>query len=177
MTALPTLKLRVLPTFPSAVLGSGPITVTKTGGIFTFGFDVALLGIQTPPAVDAPTDFVIVYDSVNDIVFRTALSAIPVVAKTQRSVTATPIVVAAGDQIINCNINADATCALPTAASRNGIPLTFKDLGHAAVHNITITPNGAERIDGLANIVLRNNFQAVTLTPFNDGTNSGWFIT
>lgn len=97
-------------------------------------------------------------------------------ARTQRLVTTSPITVVDGDMIINCNIGIAASCTLPPSASRGGIPLTIKDLGQAFAHNITITPNGAERIDGLSSIVMSNNFQAFTFVPFNDGVNTGWSI-
>lgn len=94
----------------------------------------------------------------------------------QRSVTATPIVVASNDQVLNCNINTAAACTLPSAASRNGLALTFKDLGQATTHNITITAAGGETIDALSSFPITNNFQAVTFVPFNDGVNNGWSI-
>lgn len=98
-------------------------------------------------------------------------------ARVQRAVVATPIVIAQADQILNCNIPVAAACALPKAATRNGIPLTFKDLGQAAAHNITLTPFGAETIAGVnAAVALTVNRQELTLVPFNDGVNSGWEI-
>lgn len=42
MTALPTLKLRVLPTFPASVTGDGTISITKTNGVYTIGFDTSI---------------------------------------------------------------------------------------------------------------------------------------
>jgi hypothetical protein len=56
------------------------------------------------------------------------------------------------------------------------VPLTFKDLGQASAHNITISPSGGDTIDGLASIKLTNNFQTLTLVPLNDGTNAGWAV-
>jgi hypothetical protein len=97
-------------------------------------------------------------------------------ARKQRAVTTSPIMVTPTDEILNCNIPAVATCTLPLASSRNGAPLTFKDLGQASTHNITITPAGSDHIDGLTSITLNNNYQAVTLVPFNDGVNSGWSV-
>lgn len=175
MTALPTLKMRVLPTFPSAVFGSGPVTVTKVAGVYTISFSVMLFSSALPAATDYATDYLLVYDSVAGSFFRMPL--INFGQRTQRAVVATPIVVSGTDQILNCNINADSTCALPAAATRNGVPLTFKDLGHATAHNITITPNGTETIDGVnAAVKIVNDFGEITLVPFNDGVNTGWYI-
>jgi len=95
----------------------------------------------------------------------------------QRSVTTTPIIIFPSDQILNCNLGVTATCSLPSSSSRNGVLLTFKDVGgQFAKNNITITTYGSEKIDGALSIVLNLNYQAVTLVPFSDGVNNGWAI-
>jgi hypothetical protein len=169
--------------FPALVTGTGPITIGKVNGIWQVGFSIAAFGSQNPPSGNYPTDFLFAYDSVAKAFFKisitnliSSLNIVSGAARNQRSVTATPIVIAGSDQILNCNITTAAACALPAAAARNGVPLTFKDLGQAAANNITITPNGAEMIDGAATFVMSNNYQSVTLVPFNDGTNAGWSI-
>jgi hypothetical protein len=97
--------------------------------------------------------------------------------RTQRSVTTTPIVISSTDQILNCNIPIPATCALPSSSFRNGVPLTFKDVGgQFASNNVTITAAGNETIDGSASIILTLNRQSATLVPFSDGVNTGWAI-
>ncbi len=97
--------------------------------------------------------------------------------KVQRSVTLTPVDIFANDQILNCNINVPATCLLPDAASRLGNALTFKDVGaQFKNNNLVITASGADLIDNAANITLAVNRMEITLTPFNDGVNTGWFI-
>jgi hypothetical protein len=53
----------------------------------------------------------------------------------------------------------------------------FKDAaGKWTANNLTITPAGAERIDGLANIVGRTNYGRIVLRPMNDGVNTGWSL-
>lgn len=96
----------------------------------------------------------------------------------QRSVTASPVVAAPLDQILNVNINSGSpTLALPLAATRNGLPLTIKDVGSQfAAHNLTVTAAGGDTIDGNLSLVLNVNRAAVTLVPFNDGINTGWAI-
>lgn len=98
--------------------------------------------------------------------------------RVQRSIIASPIIVGAIDQILNCNIPVPANCILPPFASRAGVAITFKDVGgQAQSNNITIFPNGAETIDGANQpVVLKNNFGWLTLVPFNDAVNSGWSI-
>lgn len=172
-----TVRVNTTVNFPSLVFGTGPIVVTKTNGVWTVGFSVASLSVQTPPPANYATDYFLMWDSVANQFFRVPITGGPFGrVRLQRSVTATPIVVAAADEVLNCNINVAAACALPTAASRLGLPLTFKDLGQATAHNITITPNGVETIEGAANFVINVNREEVTLIPFNDGVNAGWFL-
>lgn len=105
----------------------------------------------------------------------TELYAAGLAVKLQRYVTATPIIVAAADQIIVCKILTAASCVLPVAAARS-TPITFKDLGAATANNITLTPAVGDTIDGLANYVLRNNYAWVTLVPITSGPTTGWML-
>lgn len=166
--------------FPALVTGSGPITIGKANGIWQVGFTIGAFTSINPPAQNYSTDYLLGYDTANSVFFKVSIANLAAAlqgARNQRSVTASPIVVAGTDGILNCNINAAAACALPAAATRNGVSLTFKDLGQAMTHNITITPNGAETIDGVnAPVVISNNYGYITLVPFNDGVNSGWTI-
>lgn len=167
--------------FPALVTGSGPITIAKANGVWQVGFTIAAFGSQNPPIGNYPTDYVLAWDDQAKQFFKISLSNLGqtlVGARNQRLVTASPIVIAGTDQILNVNIAAGApTCALPAASTRNGIPLSFKDVGgNFALHNLTITPNGVETIDGAASLVLATNHQYVTLVPANDGTTTGWSI-
>ena len=105
-----------------------------------------------------------------------AISAMPPPAT--RTVTATPITVTAADQIIlvdTVTINAAVSVVLPAASTMTGLrPVTIKDLtGGAGAHNITITPNGSEKIDGLSSIKISGNYGAFTIKPITTG---GWAI-
>lgn len=180
MANVPNIRVNTNVPFPALVRGSGPITIAKQNGVWIVGFNIASFGSVNPPIGNFPTDFVLAWDSVAQQFIKISLSNLLASftgTKIQRSVTATPIVIVATDNQLNCNITSAAACALPAAATRNGAPLTFKDVGgQFAAHNLTITPNGAETIDGAANLVLSANRQEATLTPFNDGVNTGWMV-
>lgn len=106
-------------------------------------------------------------------------TTVPVQTRNQRSVTSSPIVVAANDEVLSVNIaTGTPICTLPTASSRGGAALTFKDVGgHFFANNLTLTGQSGELIDGQASYVLANDYAAITVNPFDDGVNSGWFVT
>lgn len=184
MTLPASIRVNTRVPFPSLIYGSAPVTISKVNGIWTIGFSVDALGAQVPAAPSYPTDFVLMWDSVAKTYFKVSITSLIASlaittgsARNQRTTTATPIVVAGTDQIISTKISSGpAACTLPSAASRAGVPLTFKDLGQASAHNITLTAAGGDTIDGAATYVLNNNFAWVTLVPFNDGTNTGWMV-
>jgi hypothetical protein len=151
MPAVSNVRTAVQVPFPAYVRGSGPVTVAKQNGVWTVGFSVAI--------------------------FSQIFGILPGASRPQRSVTASPIVISAVDQILNVNIAGAAACTLPAASTRAGVPLTFKDVGgQFAAHNLVITAAGADTIDGQPSITLNANRQGVTLVPANDGVNSGWAI-
>jgi len=76
--------------------------------------------------------------------------------------------------VVKKTIGEVTQCLLPEASARDR-PATIKDgRGDADSNNITITPFGAETIDGATEYVLTFSFQAVTLYPYPDG--SGWYV-
>lgn len=187
MTLPPNIRVNVGAPFPARVQGSGPVVVRKANGIWTLSFSFTGIATQVPAPQNYPTDLILFYDSIAQSFFTTSLQSLtaaitpPAGARTQRSVTASPIAVGANDSILNININTGSpSCSLPIALSRAGAPLTFVDIGlHAAAHNITLTPHAGDTIVNAPNpaaYVMGVNGGEVTLTPFNDGTNSGWFM-
>ena len=170
--------------FPALVSGTGPVAISKSGGIWTVGLSIdGFTTIPAPPAQDLPIDYLMGWNSTTKSFFKISISNLQTslniaagAARTQRFVTTTPIVVAPTDQIITCKITSAASCTLPSANGRAGVPLTFKDLGQATANHITLTVSGADTIEGISTYVITNNFAEITLVPFTDGTNTGWFI-
>jgi hypothetical protein len=152
MARLPKIRVNTQVPFPALVTGSGPITITKVNGVWQVGFSATIFAQ----------------------IFGITIGA----SRAQRSVTASPIVVQAIDQILNVNIPAGApVCTLPPFAPRLGLPVTFKDVGgNFGAHPLTISGAGGDLIDGQASITLNGNFEVVTLVPFNDTVNSGWSL-
>lgn len=176
----PNIRVNTQAPFPALVKASAPVTIAKAAGIFTIGFSVNGLGVQVPPTVNFPTDYLLVYDSLAGTYFKMPLSGIPGLAgaRTQRSVTgAGPVAITVLDQILNLNMTASLVITLPSYLTRLGNPLTFKDvsqLNGAAFHAQTIAAAAGEKIDGNASVPLNQPGQAITLVPMNDGVNAGW---
>lgn len=77
-----------------------------------------------------------------------------------------------GDVLVN--LNADVTVNLPPSAGRLGYPIEVTDIGGFAFsHNITIVPNGTEKIMGLNNIAITSNYGSFVLEPIPTG---GWYV-
>lgn len=71
-----TVRVNTTVNFPSLVFGTGPITVTKNNGVWSLGFSVAALAIQTPPAANYATDYLLAYDSIAKTFFQLSLSGL-----------------------------------------------------------------------------------------------------
>jgi len=173
------IRVNVGAPFPTLVRGSGPISLLKVNGIWTIGYAPALLASQTPPVGNYPTDYVVVWDDIAKVNFRMSLAQLAAGGgSTQRSIVdGQPQTILATDEIVHFNLSAATAIALPSFATRAGVPLILKDVGNkAAANNITFSCFAPETIDGLFNsVVLNQNSQAIKLTPANDGVNSGWF--
>ena len=75
MALPPNIRIQTPVPFPATVTGSGPITVNKQNGIWTLGYNVSNLGVQNPPpAGNLATDYVTVWDSVNQTFVNVPLS-------------------------------------------------------------------------------------------------------
>lgn len=83
-----------------------------------------------------------------------------------------------GAVILNKAAPSPTQVNLPSVASRNGLPLIVTDFaGNGG--DVTITPNGAETIMGLANAVLTSNGQGVGtaagIVIYPNTTLNGWY--
>ena len=92
----------------------------------------------------------------------------------QRSVVFadSPVTVQVSNRVIRFNATGGAMVAnLPPAASAVGRTFIFVKTD-ASANALTVTPNGAETINGAATFLVSNQYQVVAL--FSDGTN--WFV-
>lgn len=105
-----------------------------------------------------------------------SLDANVIASKTrvQRSITtigSLPIV--ATDSILNINNAGNLAPVVPLASTRNGAPLTFKNLPGS--HLQTLTQTAPDTLEGQNTLPL-NPGASITLVPYNDGVNTGWAI-
>jgi hypothetical protein len=86
------------------------------------------------------------------------------------SVTASTYTTVGTDAFLQVNYAGAVTISLQAASARAGYPVTIKDISAAAqTNNITITPNGADTIEGLASIKITSNWGGFTLYPITGG--------
>ena len=184
MSPLPQIRVNTQVPFPAMVTASGPIVLSKNTGIWNIGFSILPFATQTPPSANWPLDFLFGYDANINAFFKISLSELitlitpPTPIPVQRLVTASGFSILTTDAIINVNISSGTpSVTLPSAASRTGASLTFKDVGgHFAAAPLTITPAAGDNIDGGGAITLGTNYQSIKLVPANDGTTVGWSI-
>lgn len=168
------LRVNTSAPFPSLVKGAGPISVSKSNGIWTITFSVAQIGVQNPPVANFPTDQALVWDSVADTFILVPLSVIGAAGRTQRSITtAGNLPIVSTDSILNVNAVSDLIPIVPSYLTRRGAPLTFKILPGS--HLQTLTATAPDTFDGEATVPLAAG-AAVTLVPYNDGVNAGYAI-
>lgn len=158
------MRLRILPRFPVKIQGTTGIAVDRTGGVVTVRQDWK--DIQPGVGPFEQDDYeVMARDPATGAFSRLPLSASRSAAV--RTVTAAgTVTVLASDGVIAINKTVpEATTVqlLPIASAPNVI---IKDLaGNAATYPITITPSGAETVDGLASLTLNVGFSSVSLRP------------
>lgn len=167
--------------WPARVQGSGFVSVTKANGIWTVGVDITKVSAISPQISDYPTTYVIAWNALTSIWERISLQDLQSLPAT----TPTPVIDAAvGDYnvtterilLINKTVPAAHNINLPAAAGRSGLDIFIKDVaGNAAANIATIVPNGAELIDGKANIKINANYGGYRIAP-RPAPLTGWYI-
>jgi hypothetical protein len=117
------MRINVGVPFPSLVMGSGPVTISKTNGIWTVGFSIDALGHQAPLIGALPTDYLIVYDSVAKIFFKASITDL----RTATTTTVANLPAANANQGVRymvTNANATAFWSIVAAGGANVVPVT-----------------------------------------------------
>lgn len=172
MTLPLNIRVNVRASFPALVNPSGFLTLTKANGVWTFGANFELLlalpGLLTSnaliPVQDPGSGAFYTYAVSNLVALVTGVGA----AVPNRIITAAGAVAALpadGDILIKKTVPAATTVNLVAAANATR-PVSVKDFaGNAFTNNITIVPNGAETIDGLASVSISSDWGAKTFYP------------
>jgi hypothetical protein len=173
MTLPASIRINAQFPFPSLVSSSGPITITKSNGIWTVGLQFTNLG-AVPNGTAAANLEVLVYNTLSQTFQQTTVSSLLQLGGSTRTVTATgaqAVLLTDSVILISQSVPAPTTFTLPTSASRYGLgPYSFKDLlGTVNGNNVTIATTGGDTIDGQATFTLNDNFEAVTLYPLASG--------
>lgn len=181
--SIPAIRTNVGVPFPALVQGSGPITIARNSGIWTVGLSFDLVNHVVPGAPAFPTDYLLVYDSIQKAFLKVSISdfqalfntAAPTPALDQAAGTYT--VTTEQVLLIKKTVPAAHNIQLPAAASRSGLGVIIKDVaGNAAANVATILPNGAETIDGLASLPINANYGGFNLIPLPVSAGAGWYI-
>lgn len=198
MTLPPSIRVNVATVFPARAVGATYLTVVKANGVYTIKADYTLLNDLL--AVPDPTKKeIVIRDRETNLFNRISMSLLAQAAASLVSTTGLTgailnthrIVTAAGDvtinptdQIIllNKTVGAATNIILPTAASRNGVPVMVKDYkGDAVANNIRYQLAGIETIDGFNQATADAN--GSSLIDVNKGwkmisplASGGWYI-
>jgi hypothetical protein len=138
----PQIKIKVMPTFPASVTVTSPILLSRVGGNYAFSLDMNVI--------------------------IAALTAIFQVVGVDQEITsgATATVNANSATVrVNKTVGGAITITLPLAASKT-VPVLIADWkGDAGTNNITINPNGTEKIQGLSSWIIGADNGSIFLRP------------
>jgi hypothetical protein len=151
---VPLLKIKVLPRpiikgkmdvrFPAQVIATSPISLDKTGGIYTFSMDMialeAMLGAVFEP----------IHAHVDQEVTSGASAVVETNAETVR---------------VNKTVGSATTLIMPPASTIEFEPLISDWKGDASTNNITINLSGSEKIQGLSSWTIASDYGSVRLKP------------
>jgi hypothetical protein len=173
-------RVNVSAAFPTQVVGTEGVEVSKANGIYTIGSAYEVLAPLG--AVPVPAQKLLkVYDSVTGIYNTLPVSVLPsggggggynIVAVT----TGAGYLAAITDDLIIVNkASGSATnVTMVASATRTRGPVQIKDgKGDADTNNITVLFNGTEKADNFTSIIIYTKFGSVSLAPNPAG---GWVV-
>jgi hypothetical protein len=135
----------------------------------------AFTGAQGEAVVDTTNNRLVVQDGATAGGFASAKLADVL---QQRSIQGSgDLPIQATDRRLNVHLTASLSVTVPAAATRNGFPLTFKNLASSTAA-LTLNATSPDGFDGQGSLVLQPG-QSVTIEPLADGVNNalGYVIT
>lgn len=174
---IPVLKLKVLSRpvvkgkmdvrFPANIEVENFLTVARANGTYTFSTDYTLLNSNA--ILDPAQTLIAVYDEGAGIFKQMSLSAfIASTTQIEQHITAAgPVAVLNNTGIVRVDqtVGAAITLNLPAAASKTCPVLIADWKGDAGTNNVTIVPNGAEKIQGQSTWTIAGDTGSVFLRP------------
>lgn len=169
LTRTNSLKLKVNTRIPAQLDVEAFLTVLRANGVYTFGVDYEIL--DTSLISDPTSALVAVYDQVSASFKAGTLSALlSSTSQIEQHVTdAGPVAVLNNAGIVRVDQTAGAaiTLTLPAAGSKTCPVLIADWKNDAGTNNITLTPSGAEKIQGLSSWTIGGDGGSVFLRPIS----------
>lgn len=163
----PTIKAKQLPRFPAAIKTDAFITVASANGIYTLSADYTRL--DPSPLIDPSATLIAIWDENSNSWKSGSLSSLIAQAGAidQHITAAGPVSVLpnAGTVRVDQAVGAAITINLPAAASKTCPVLVADWKGDAGTNNITIVPNGTEKIQGKSQWMIAGDTGSVFLRP------------
>jgi hypothetical protein len=163
------LRLKVSTRIPAQLIANNFLTITKANGIYTFDVDYTLL--DSSSIIDPATAMLAVLDESAGIYKIGSLSVLLAnTSQIEQHITAS------GPATINNNtgiarvdqtVGAAITLNLPAASAKTCPVLVCDWKGDAGTNNITIAPNGSEKIQGLSSWTLAGDNSSIFLRPIS----------
>jgi hypothetical protein len=179
MTLPVNIRVNVKANFPTQVNVSGPLSLSKANGVWSFG--MSFKGLAAPANFGALSAYQLVaQDPVAGTFYAVTASllfGLGALAQGEAAQGGTyPVSPTGGDYCVVAGSAATTTFNLEPSATAQR-PHSFIDtVGNAGSvgNNIVINANGAEKIVGLSSVSIATDFGALTLYPLPQG--GGWYI-
>jgi hypothetical protein len=168
----PSLKLLMLPRYPASIAGGIGIDVNTVN---SFALSVALNYLELPalPNYDPSAQFFAITDALGNY-HVISLASLFTAAQTVQIITAAgDVTVQPNDGLIilNKTVGAATNVILPAAALKVGDVKIVDWKNDSDVNNITMVPNGTEKINGLTGWKLAGQGASIILKPVSGAVN------